>query len=82
MAFFEQAAVLATAWANEESLKALGARCSLIEVSSKKLTRRILHAYSVGLYKPARTPYTCTCMISSSKPRPFGQKQGGHWIGC
>jgi len=46
MAFFEQAAVLATAWANEESLKALGAKCSLIQVTSKKLTRSLLHAYS------------------------------------
>ncbi len=46
MAFFEQAAVLATAWANEESLKALGANGSLIQVSSKKLTRRLLHAES------------------------------------
>ena len=49
MAFFEQAAVLAAAWANEESLKALGAKCSLIEVSSKKLTRRFLHAQSAWL---------------------------------
>ena len=32
MAFFEQAAVLATAWANEESLKALGAKCSPIQL--------------------------------------------------
>ena len=46
MAFFEQAAVLATAWANEESLKALGAKCSLIQVTSKKMTRSLLHAYS------------------------------------
>ena len=51
MAFFEQAAVLATAWANEESLKALGANCSLIQVTSKKLTRRPLHACSACVCK-------------------------------
>ena len=43
MAFFEQAAVLATAWANNEELKALGAKQSLLVVRAKKLSRGHLH---------------------------------------
>lgn len=44
MAFFEQAAVLSTAWANQPDLRALGAKHSLCIITSKKLTRGHLHA--------------------------------------
>ena len=57
MAFFEQAAVLATAWANNAELKALGAKHSLCVIKSKKLTRRHLHAY----------PWLIACMYMSKK---------------
>ena len=46
MAFFEQAAVLATAWANNGELKALGAKHSLCVVRSSELSRSSLHAKS------------------------------------
>lgn len=46
MAFFEQAAVLATAWANHGELKALGAKHSLCVVRSSELSRSSLHAKS------------------------------------
>ena len=39
MAFREQAAVLAAAWANNTKLKALGAQHSLCVISGKQLTR-------------------------------------------
>ncbi len=44
MAFFTEAAVLSAAWANNEELKALGAKQSLCVVRSKKLTRGYLQA--------------------------------------
>ena len=44
MAFFEQAAVLSTAWANNEELKGHGAKNSLCIVRSKKLKRGFLNA--------------------------------------
>ena len=44
MAFFEQASVLASSWANIEELKMKGAKCSLCVVKGKKLKRRHLPA--------------------------------------
>ena len=44
MAFFEQASVLATAWANRDELKALGAKHSLCVICRKNLGRGHLHA--------------------------------------
>ncbi|CAJ1340954.1 unnamed protein product, partial [Effrenium voratum] len=42
MAQAPQAAALASAWANEEELAALGAKQSLCQVTAKKLSRRSL----------------------------------------
>lgn len=42
MAYFEQAACLATAWANDDELCTLGAKQSLYVISGKKLMRRFL----------------------------------------
>ena len=42
MAFFEQAAVLSTAWANRNELATNGAQNSLNVITSKKLTRGVL----------------------------------------
>ena len=47
MAFFEQASLLATAWANNEDLRALGAKHSLCVIRSRQLSRRHLHARNV-----------------------------------
>ena len=44
MSFFEQASVLATAWANRDELKALGAKHSLCVICRKNLGRSHLHA--------------------------------------
>jgi len=46
MAFFEQAAVLATSWANHPDLRALGAKHSLCIIRGKKLSRGQGHACS------------------------------------
>ena len=53
MAHFEQAAVLATAWANDEGIKAMALKHSIVEVSNNtKLKRSSI----------LRTVYMCECM--------------------
>ena len=42
MAYFEQAACLATAWANDDEISTLGAKQSLCVINGKKLMRRFL----------------------------------------
>ena len=57
MAFFEQAALLATAWANNEDLRALGAKHSLCVIKSRQLSRRHLHACSVWFFSRVFTKH-------------------------
>ena len=51
MARAPQAAALASAWANEEELAALGAKQSLCQVTAKKLSRSALPAHSARMHK-------------------------------
>ena len=62
MAFFEQAAVLATAWANNEDLRALGAKHSLCVIKARQLSRRHLHACSVIFQPCISKTFLCPIM--------------------
>lgn len=54
MAHFEQAAVLATAWANDEGIKAMALKHSIVEVSNNTKLKRS---------RTLRTVYMCECML-------------------
>ena len=59
IAFWEQAAAVSAAWANEPELKALGVQGSLCVIAGKKLARRVLIAicFAVRLCM-----HGCACM--------------------
>ena len=67
MAFFEQAAVLATAWANHGELKALGAKHSLCVVRSSQLSRSSLHAISHKHVLVVEFVHCFSCITQSRK---------------